>query len=170
MPAVARPPVVMGHVLGAFGVRGWVRIQPYTEEPDGLARYPKWWLGKAGDWREVAVAEAAPHGSLMVARFEGCASPEEAAKFRGCEIGVPRESLPSPGEGEVYQADLLGLKVVNRSGEVLGLVEGVLDSGAHPVIRVRHEGGERLLPYVAAVVEQVDLQAGEIRVDWGADW
>jgi len=160
----------MGRVLGAYGVRGWLKVQPYTEQPDGLANYPRWWLSIEGKWVEKAVAESARHGHQLVARLEGCASPEEAARYRGCEVGVPREALPGPASGEVYQADLLGLKVVNKAGEDLGRVEGILDNAAHPVLQVRHEAGLRLLPYVPSVVERVDVEAGVLTVDWMADW
>lgn len=165
-------PVVMGRVLGAYGIHGWLRVQPYTESPQGLTGYPKWWLrqGQEG-WREVAVAEARAHGSLLVARLEGDLSREGAARLRGVEIGVPRTAFPVLGEGTIYETDLIGLRVVNRSGEELGRVQGLVSNGAHPVVRVQgQEGAERLLPYVPTVVERVDLEAGALHVDWGADW
>ena len=162
--------VVMGRVLAPWGVRGFVKVEPFTEQPDGLARYPKWWLEMEGEWRELAVAETARHGRQMVARFESCTTPEAAVRYRGCEIAVPRDELPAPSADELYETDLLGLKVVNRSREELGRVEGLLDNGAHPVLQVRWAGGQRLVPYLPHVVEKVDLQAGEVQVDWSADW
>lgn len=163
-------PVVMGRVLTPFGVRGWVKVEPFTEQPEALARYACWWLSMAGEWSKVEVAEWARHGARLVARFEGCGTPEQAARYRGSEIAVPREALPEPGENEFYRADLIGLRVVNRAGEELGRIEAMLDNGAHPVLRVAREGGERLLPWVGGVVEHIDLEAGEIQVDWDADW
>lgn len=174
MPDASRPLVVMGRVLGSYGVRGWIKVEPFTERADGLAAYRNWWLGLGGEWREMTVAESASHGRHLVARLENCATREEAARFRGCEIALPREAMPKPGEGEFYRADLIGLRVVNRSGEELGGIAGWLDHGAHPVMRVRWESGERhgerLLPFVPKVVEQVDLEARVVRVDWEADW
>jgi 16S rRNA processing protein RimM len=160
----------MGRVLAPFGVRGWVKVEPFTEHPEALARFASWWLAKAGEWREVAVAEWARHDRRLVVRFEGCASPEEAVRYRGSEIAVPREALPELGANEYYRADLIGLRVVNRAGEELGRIEGLLENGAHPVMSVRWEGGERLLPLAGNVVERIDLQAGEVQVDWDADW
>ncbi len=169
MPALSRP-VVMGRVLAPFGVRGWVKVQPFTEQPDALAGFARWWLEMSGEWRELEVAQCERHGDHLVARFEGCASPEEAVRYRGCEIAVPREALPEPGANLYYQADLIGLRVVNKAGEELGRIDAMLENGAHPVMLVRRDGGERLLPWVQPVVESVDLEAGEVRVDWGADW
>jgi 16S rRNA processing protein RimM len=168
-------PVVMGRVLGAYGVHGWLRIEPFTERPDGLANYRSWWLKRGGDWREVAVAEAKPHGSLLVARLQETLTREQAAQLRGTEIGVPREAMPAPGENEVYEADLIGLRVVNREGQDLGTIEALVSNGAHPVLQVRagdaeRGGAERLLPYVASVVERVDLEARSVVVNWGVDW
>jgi 16S rRNA processing protein RimM len=160
----------MGRVLGAYGVRGWVRVEPFTEQPDGLGRYPSWWLKVGDEWREMTVAEFERHGRQLVARLGACATRDEAARYRGCEVGVPREALPELKDGEVYQADLIGMKVVNRSGAELGLLEGMLDNGAHQVMRVRHEGGERLVPFLGHVVERVDLEARVVRVDWEVDW
>jgi 16S rRNA processing protein RimM len=160
----------MGRVLAPFGVRGWVKIQPFTDKPEGLGSFASWWLSMAGEWHEVAVAEWAGHGAQLLARFEGCSSPEQAVRYRGCEVAVPRDALPEPGANEYYQADLIGLKVVNRAGEDLGRIEAVLDNGTHAVIRVLGRDGERLLPVVQSVVERIDLEAGEVRVDWGADW
>ncbi len=160
----------MGRVLAPFGVRGWVRIQPFTEQPLALADFARWWLQKCGEWREVEIAQCAPHGAYMVARFAGCDNPEQAARYRGSEIAVPREALPEPGKDRYYEADLIGLRVVNQAGEELGRIDSMLENGAHPVMRVRWEGGERLLPWVQDVVQEVQLEAGEVRVDWRSDW
>lgn len=160
----------MGRVLGPYGVKGWIKIEPYTERPDNLARYAEWWLHLRGNWREAKVAEIAVHGARIVARVAGCADREAAARYAGAEIAVKRESLPATAPDEIYQADLIGLEVVNRSGERLGRIEAVFNNGAHEVLRVRWDGGERLLPFIANVVERVDLDAGAVRVDWGADW
>jgi len=166
----AESPVVMGRVLGAYGVKGWVRIHPHTESPDGLARFREWWLESGGTWRPVQVAECSRHGSQLVARLEGYDSREQVAELRGCDVGVMRAAFPPAADDEVYQADVLGLRVVNRQGEELGRVEEMTDNGAHVVMRVRHAEGERLLPFVPGVVDKVDVAAGEVRVDWGADW
>jgi 16S rRNA processing protein RimM len=85
-------------------------------------------------------------------------------------IAVPREALPAVADNEFYAADLIGLEVVNRAGERLGRVERLFGNGAHDVASVRSQGGERLIPFVAPVLDRIDLDAGEIHVDWGADW
>ena len=116
------------------------------------------------------MAECRPHGAYLVARFEGCSSPEQAGAYRGAEVALRREDLPEPAAHEFYQVDLIGLAVVNGQGERLGRVAGFISTGANDVMRVEHEGGERLVPATAEVIRKVDLAAGTVEVDWGADW
>lgn len=161
----------MGHVSAPFGVRGWVKVQPYTGEQDALLDYPAWWLGseEKGEWRRLEVAEAGRHGKGLVVRLEGCTGRDAAARFQGLQVAVPRSLLPQNPAGEIYQGDLVGLAVVNREGQELGAVSRVLDTGASPVLVLRGDR-ERLLPFVPPVVLEVDLEAGRIVVDWSADY
>ena len=160
----------MGRILAPFGVKGWVKVETFSESPENLARHRSWWIGSEGDWRECRVAETERHGDRLVARLEGCENPEAAAAYRGREIAVPREALPPAGADEFYQADLVGLEVWNLIDERLGTVTGLFNNGAHEVMRVAGEEGERLLPFIPQVVREVDMQAGRVRVDWGKDW
>jgi 16S rRNA processing protein RimM len=160
----------MGRVAAPFGVKGWVKITPFTESPAALARYRRLWIGRQGEWREVAVVEVAVHGATVVARLAGCEDRDAAARLRGAELAIPREALPPAAPGEFYWADLVGLDVVNAAGEPLGRVQGLFSTGANDVLRVGEGKDERLLPFVAAVVKNVDLAARRIEVDWGLDW
>jgi 16S rRNA processing protein RimM len=161
--------IVMGRVAAPFAVSGWVRIQVFTERPDGLLAYRDWWLRRDGQWRQAMVEEAAVHGRVVVAKLKGCDDREAAAALRGCEVAVPRAALPRNAEGEYYWADLEGLRVCNLQHQELGYIAGLIDTGANRVLVVRGER-ERLIPFVGAVVQSVDLARGEVAVDWGADW
>jgi len=162
--------IAMGRVTAPWGVKGAVKVQPWSAERGNLCKFPEWWVGKAGELRRISVAEGREHGEFLVARFEGCEDPDQAAAYRGSEIAIRREDLPKPAEHEFYQADVIGLEVVNGEGKLLGRVSGFLENGGNEVMRIGHEGGERLVPLAAAVVRKVDLDAGRIEVDWGADW
>jgi 16S rRNA processing protein RimM len=159
----------MGRVAAPFGVKGWVRIQVFTEAVDGLLDYPSWWLGRDGDWRVGQVEEADVHGRTLVARLAGCEDREAAVALTGAQIAVTRGELPAPEPGEYYWRDLQGLRVVNLQGDELGTVSHLLETGAHDVLVVRGEN-ERLIPFVDAYVVKVDLARGELVVDWGADF
>lgn len=160
----------MGRVLGPWGVKGALKIEPFGAESGNLCKYSVWWVGKPEKFDEVAVAECRVHGAHLVARFEGCNDPENAGAYRGAEVALRREDLPEPAEHEYYQADLIGFEVVNTKGEQLGRVAGFLSTGANDVMRVVHESGERLMPATAQVIRRIDLEAGTVEVDWGADW
>ena len=157
----------MGRVLGPFGVRGWVKIHPYTEHPAGLTQYAQWWLRTPKGWQAFSPAETEQHGQHLVARLQGLSDRDEASGFTGVDIAVDREVLPETDSGEYYKDDLVGLKVVNLAGENLGRVVEVFENGAHDILRVVDAGVERLLPFIGNVVEKVDIGAGEIQVDWG---
>jgi len=167
---VAARLITLGRVAGPWGVKGWIKVTPYADSPADLCELGHWWLQSGGAWQEFAVAEARPHGASVVARLAGCEDRDAAAEMTGSEIAAPRDALPEPGQGETYWADLVGLKVVNLQGEVLGEVTGLMATGAHDVLRVASADGERLVPYVAHVVREVDLARGEVRVDWERDW
>jgi len=159
----------MGRIAAPFGVKGWVRIQPNTEAPRNLLSYPTLWVGGDGSWRETAVAESKVQGRAVIARLEGCDDREAAAALRGKSVAVPREALPRTQRGEYYWADLIGLRVANTAGQDLGLITGILQTGANDVLVVAG-ARERLIPFVAAVVREIDPGAGVMRVEWGADY
>lgn len=159
----------MGRIAAPYAVKGWVKIQPYTEYLDSLLDYPVWHLGKAGKWREYGVLEARVHGATLIASLDGVVDREQAQALAGMELAVPREEMPAAEDGEYYWDDLIGMRVVNLAGEDLGRVEGLLETGAHDVMRVLGER-ERLIPFTAPIVRAVDVEAGRIEVDWGSDY
>ena len=155
----------MGRVAGSYGVRGWVKVAPDKGAGAGLAATGEWWIGADG----FEVSEARVHGATVVGRLAGVETREQAAALKGRTVAVRRESLPEPEEGKYYLADLFGLEVVSLEGTVLGVVTGTFSNGAHDVIEVAGER-TRLIPWVAAVVKEVDLAEKRVRVDWQADW
>jgi 16S rRNA processing protein RimM len=165
----------MGRVVGPFGVRGWLKVQPFSARVDALAAFPEWWMGRDGSWTVVRVEQAQAHGSYLVAEIDGCRSPEEALRWRGADVAVERAQLAPAAPGEYYWADLEGVEVRNAQGERLGAIAEVFTNGAHEVLRVREQVGaegsvERLIPFVPAVVLSVSLEERLVRVAWERDW
>ena len=159
----------MGRISAPFGVKGWVKVQPNTAAAQNLLAYKTWWVEDRGEWRDLPVAQAKVHGRAVVAKLEGCEDRDAAAAFRGMIIAVPRAALPGTQSGEYYWADLIGLAVVNESAQALGRISGILQTGANDVLVVAGER-ERLIPFIATVVRDVDLGAGMMRVEWSADY
>jgi 16S rRNA processing protein RimM len=163
--------VVMGKIVAAHGILGWVKIQPYTEYLDSLLDYDTWQVGDERTWRPVQVLEADVHGKVVIAKLEGVADRTAAEKCKGQLVAVPRSELPEEEEGEYYWSDLIGLKVMNLAGEELGAVDTLLETGANDVLSVRDAQGKQILiPFIASVIEQVNLQQKTILVDWQADY
>ncbi len=159
----------MGRITAPFGVKGWVKVHPLTEAAKNLLAYPRWWVRRGAEWQEFEVAEARVQSKGVVVRLAGCEERDAAARFRGSEIAVPRAQLPQAGPGEYYWADLLGMSVVNGEAQELGSIVDILQTGANDVLVVQGER-ERLIPFIANVVREVDADAGVLRVDWGADY
>ena len=162
-------PVILGRIVGLFGVRGWVKVYSYTEPREAVLDYKDWLLSRDGHWQWVVLAEGKRHGKAVIARFEGIEDRDAAAELTGSDIGVDRDALPDPGEGHYYWADLEGLTVVHKDGTELGKVASLMATGAKDVMVV--DGPvERLIPFVpGGVVLDVDVAAGVIRVDWEWD-
>ena len=159
----------MGRVLGPYGVRGWIKLRTFTEHADSLVDYERWLIAEGDGWRAMDVEETHLHSGQLVVKLAGVDDRDQALALRGREVAVPREDLPPAGDGEFYWADLIGLEVVNVQGEVLGRVDDLLETGANDVLVVKGDT-QHLLPYVDAVVLDVNLDAGRIQVDWGLDF
>jgi 16S rRNA processing protein RimM len=159
----------MGRILGPFGIRGWVKLKTFTEQPDGLAAHPAWWLRTKEGWQPALLREFKVRPAAVSAKLEGVDDRNAAELLRGIEVAVTREDLGEAKEGEYFWFDLEGLAVVNLQGESLGRVEELLRTGASDVLVVRGER-ERLIPFVAPFVKRVDRAAKTITVDWEAGY
>lgn len=162
--------VILGRIRGAHGVRGLLRVQPFTEDRDTLLGFAGWMLGAEGEWRDVKLVSGHAHGSELLVKISGVEDRDAAQQLRGSEIAVWRSQLPVLDEEEYYWSDLQGLKVVTCDGFELGVVERVFATGANDVLVVSGER-ERLIPFLPGeVVKQVDLQAARIEVDWDPEF
>lgn len=168
--------VLVGHVTGAYGIQGWVRIKPYSPDADALLSAKTWWLDKP-DFRDVDMLHAKMHGEDVVAQLMGVADRNAAEALKGAAVQVRRSHFPPLENDEFYWVDLMGLVVDNVQGEHLGIVADLMDNGAHPILRVvapaAPDSGEQkewLIPFVDQFVKVVDQNAKKITVDWGLDF
>jgi 16S rRNA processing protein RimM len=156
--------VVLGHIAGVFGVRGWVKIYSETDPRDGILRYSPWLIGP--DEQPKRAIDGRLHGKGVVARLEGCDDRDQAALLVGQKIAVTRDHLPPPSPDEFYWIDLEGLDVENLDGVRLGTVSHLFATGANDVMVVVGER-ERLLPFTwGEAIRSVDFEQRLIRVDW----
>lgn len=167
--------VVLGKITSVHGVRGEVKIYSFTDPIDNLLDYRQWTLKRDGEVRQMELVNGRLQGKVLVVKLKGLDDREVARTFAGFDICVPREQLPDLDDGEFYWYQLVGLKVIDLQGQLLGRVDHLLETGANDVMVVKPCTGslddrERLLPYTEQCVQQVDLAAGEMRVDWDADF
>lgn len=166
----AVPQVVIGRIVGLYGVQGWLRIHSYTRPPQGILEYRQWLVARSGSWQPMELADGRRHGKGLLAKLEGISGREEARARIGCDIAIPRAILPPLPEGEYYWADLVGLRVRTLEGVDLGRVDHLLETGSNDVIVVVGDR-ERLIPFVPGRdIVTVDLDAGQICVDWDPEF
>jgi 16S rRNA processing protein RimM len=161
--------VVMGRIAAPFGIKGWVKVQPFSEDPGTLMDFASWRVGRGEQQEHYSVEAIQDHGKALVAKLAGIDDRDAAYALRGQEISVAKSDLPPPQENEFYWSDLIGLKVVNREGIELGTVDSLMESGANDLLVVKGTR-EHLIPFVAAFVGKVDVAGGTIEVDWGEDY
>lgn len=173
--------IEVGRILDAWGVKGWLKVLPHSADPQALFSSKRWYLQPSEKGPKafsgtvlLRVREAKEHSDSVVARADGVEDRSAAEALKGCRIFVPRSSFPTAGDDEYYWVDLLGLQVFNREGVKLGTVKDLMSTGPQTVLVLEYEeegkAQERLLPFVAAYVDGVDLQARRITVDWQADY
>lgn len=162
--------VDIGNVTGVFGLKGWVRVYSYTAPRKNILDYSPWFLYRDGEYIRYNVVDGACHGRGIIVKLEGVDNPEEAAELKATKIQVSRDQLGPLEQGEYYWIDLEGLNVVTESGELLGDVDHLIETGANDVLVVKGER-ERLLPFVQGqVIKKIDMKAGKIIVDWDPDF
>lgn len=166
--------IELGAVRGAYGIRGWARVVPHSADGGVLEAVRDWWIVRDGGPQRVTIEEYRRHGEAILAKWPGCETKEAADALKGAAVAVARAAFPPLPEGEHYLSDLLGSRVVNRSGETLGAVSGLRANDAAGVLRKWLEvtGGSQthLIPLVEQYVDEIDAAGKLVRVDWQRDW
>jgi 16S rRNA processing protein RimM len=162
--------ILIARVAGAFGVRGEVKLQSFTDPENAALRYQPWILLHRGAERAVEGARGRVTNKGVVATLPGIDDRDAAEALRGAEVWVDRAQLPPPAPGEYYWVDLEGLKVVNLEGVQLGTVSHLLNTGSNDILSVAGDR-ERLVPFIEGdFVKSVDFDSRTITVDWDPDF
>ena len=157
-------PICVARIGAAHGVRGAVKLWPFTEDPLAVMDYGP--LTTKDGARQFEVAHARPAKDHLVATFKGVATREDAERLNGIELYVAREKLPATDEDEYYHADLIGLAAVNAANEPIGRVLAIHNFGAGDIIEIAPPSGPTmLLPFTNAVVPTVDLAGGRVVIE-----
>lgn len=159
----------MGRLLAPRGIKGWLKVKTFTETADALADFAVWWLKRGDSWVPCEVEDSELVHLGFSAKLKGVDDRNAAELMRGIDVALSRSELPEYDDA-IYWIDLIGLDVVNLAGEALGVVDGLLETGANDVLVVKSEGKDQLIPYSEQAVKDVDLKARRITVDWQKDW
>jgi len=173
--------IEVGRIADAWGIKGWFKVLPHSADPEALFSSKHWFLlpTERGAQTFIGVArlsvkEAKVHSDTVVATAHGVDDRTAAEALRGSRIFISRSNFPKAADDEYYWVDLIGLDVINREDVALGVVKELLSTGAQTVLVMDYQEdgktSERMIPFVAAYVDDVDLKARRIRVDWQADY
>lgn len=186
-PPLPDDAVEVARVLGAWGVKGGIKLKPFSADPQALFSSKRWFVQPSDRARVLPpgarpaaplprllrVLQAREQGDTVVATCQGLDDRDAAEALTGARIFVPRSSFPTPADGEFYWVDLIGLQVSNRAGVDLGTVTNLIETGPHCVLCVQPaaaEADELLIPFVDAYVDRVDRDGRRIHVDWDPDF
>lgn len=173
--------IEVGRIADAWGIKGWFKVLPYSADPEALFSSKRWFLMPAEKGAKtfsgvvkLAITEAKDHSGTVVASARDVNDRNAAEALRGARIFVSRSSFPTAEKDEYYWVDLIGLDVVNREGVALGKVKELLSTGAQTVLVMDYEQDgktlERMIPFVSVYIDDVDLTARRILVDWQPDF
>jgi len=168
MKALDRNFVVAGKIGSTYGIKGWLKVHSYTEEPLQILKYKPWYLSQGSDWQVYELEDGRAHGKGIVVKLVGIENPEIARTLTGKNIAIKREQLVSLPAGEYYWADLEGLNVIDQKGQTLGQIIYMMATGSNDVIVIKDaRGKEHAIPYLPGrVVKKVDLEQRIMFVDW----
>lgn len=168
--------IVVGRIGAVYGVKGWLKVQSFTDDPESIFEYSPWLLSQKTEC-EMKVVEWRRHNNGLIARLEGISDRDEAARLTGADICITADELPALADDEFYWRDLIGMRVVNTNGYDMGVVEQIMPTASNDVLVVKANSNdgfgksERLIPFIQSeYVTAVDKEAKQIQVEWPSDF
>ncbi|KZN54127.1 ribosome maturation factor RimM [Pseudoalteromonas luteoviolacea] len=165
--------LVVGKLGAPYGIKGWLKVHSFTDDPQGIFDFSPWLIGQQGKWQALEVSDWRRHSKGFIAKFANINDRDEAMAYTNAEIAVNSEQLPELPEGEFYWRDLIGMTVVTNKGYNLGHVDDLMETGSNDVLVVKANKKdafgqtERLIPFLTdSVIVEVKHEEREITVDW----
>lgn len=193
--------IELGRITAAYGIKGWVKVQPHSAQAEVLRSASEWWLTRPVPALAQGAVVSAPisykvlqartQGATLVAQLAGVLDRDQAESLRGWGVQASRSIFPKPAQDEYYWVDLIGCALYSDADGLpvrIGLVQEVLDNGAHAVLRIvrqrvvapqgepetildaKGRPAEMLVPFVSAHIHAVDLAARRIDTSWPAEF
>lgn len=170
-------PVVVGQLGAVYGIKGWLKVNSFTDQPEGIFDYQPWLMKDGSSWREVQVSAWKRHGKGLICKLDGIEQREEAQMLTGADIGVKATSFVDLPDDEFYWRDLIGCRVQNTKGYDFGQVSQLMETGSNDVLVVKANAKdafgqrERLIPFIEdQVIKSVNIAERIIEIDWEPDF
>ena len=168
--------IVVGRIGAVYGVKGWLKVQSFTDDPESIFEYSPWLLSQKTE-RELKVVEWRRHNNGLIAQFEGISGRDEAASLTGADICITADELPALADDEFYWRDLIGMRVVNTNGYDMGVVEQIMPTASNDVLVVKANSNdgfgksERLIPFIQSeYITEINKEEKRIQVEWPSDF
>ncbi|MCG9760421.1 MULTISPECIES: ribosome maturation factor RimM [Pseudoalteromonas] len=165
--------IVVGKLGAPYGIKGWLKVHSFTDDPQGIFDFSPWLIGQQGKWQNLEVSDWRRHNKGYIAKFAQVNDRDEAVAYTNAEIAVYAEQLPELPEGEFYWRDLIGMSVVTDKGYDLGTVDDLMETGSNDVLVVKANKkdafgqSERLIPFLTdSVILDVNHEERKVTVDW----
>ncbi|PCF94498.1 ribosome maturation factor RimM [Vreelandella nigrificans] len=168
--------VVLGKLTSPHGVKGWLKVYSYTSPMDSILQYPEWWVRQGESLKRISIVQGRRQGKGLVVQLKGIDDRTAAEALAQTEILMPKEALPTLSDDEYYWHELEGLTVFTQSGERLGQVSYLFETGANDVMVVRGDNDaidkrERLLPFLPDdVIVEISPKDGRMVVNWDPEF
>jgi 16S rRNA processing protein RimM len=169
--------IVVGTFGAVYGIKGWLRINSFTDTMEDIFDYAPWTIQTAQGLKEVRVINSRPHSKGYIVQVEGINTPEEAQRWVNQEILIHGDQLETLTDNDFYWKDLIGCEVLNIQGYHMGVVSSLLETGSNDVLCVQANKKdaygkiERLIPFIEdQFIVQIDLPAKKIHVNWQPDF
>ena len=155
----------LGQIVNTFGIKGFVKVVPYTEDITKFEQLNKVFLVKNNNKKEYEIEEVKYHKNFVLIKFKNINTVEDAENLRNCYIQIDRETLGEPDEGTYYIADLIGLDVYSDDGNLLGILEDIYNTGSNDIYVVKDKDGRQiLLPAISDVIKEINIADKKILV------
>ena len=155
----------IGQIVNTFGIKGVVKVNYFTDDPLEFEKLKTILVEKNKKLLEFEIEEAKLHKNQVLLKLKGINDINEAEKYKGCYIKLPREKAKKLPENTYFIADVIGIDVFTDNGELLGKVDDIYNSGSADIYVIKNELGKQiLLPGIKEVIKEIDVDNEKIIV------
>lgn len=155
----------LGQIVNTFGVKGQLKVKPFTDHVEQFAELESILVVRNNEMTEMKIIEAKFHKDMVLLKLEGIDDMNAAEKYKGSYLKIRREDARKLEEGEYFIADIIGSDVYTDTGDYLGKVDDIYNTGAQDIYVVKDELGKQiLLPSIKEVILNIDIENQKVTV------